>query len=350
MFLRIFKYYFSAPILFLLEGIKIRGLLFLLNTVLGEFRTYSLLSRLGGWHLKIVPMDEQNPFRKKCVCLIFDGRIHQAGLADCIRGMVAVYNICKGKKIDFKIIYNYPFRLQDFLVPNEYNWQLLDDQKIYCKNDAIDVVCMSKEYLFGKVNTVLQNKYIHSKLFDSKASLIRLYSNVHYMGDNYSRDFLHLFKPSALLKNEIELQQSQIGGKYVSASFRFANLLGDIKDTFGFELDGLQKRDLIDLCKKAILDIYNDSNVEKVLVTSDSNSFIRELSEMDFVYVIPGKPGHLGYNGDYEVVLKTFLDMYMIAQAEKVYMVRTEQMYKSGFAKNASLIYNKPFEEYFIEE
>lgn len=350
MLLRIIKYYFSASVLYLLEGIKIRILLSFLNALLGKYRTYCLLSHLGAWHLKAVPMGNHNISCKKCVCIMFDGRIHQAGLADNLRGMVAIYNICKEKDVDFKIFYNYPFELLDFLIPNEYNWQLLDNQKIYSKNEAVDVVCMSKGYLFGKINAMLQERYIFHKLFDSKATLIRLYSNIQYMGNNYSRDFLHLFKPSALLQNEIEKQQLLIGGKYVSASFRFANLLGDIQDTYGIELKKSQKVELIESCKKAIVKIFNNNNVDKVLVTSDSNSFISELSEMDFVYVIPGKPGHLGYNGDYEVVLKTFLDMYMIALAEKVYMVRTEQMYKSGFAKNASFIYNKPFEEYFIEE
>jgi hypothetical protein len=35
----------------------------------------------------------------------------------------------------------------------------------------------------------------------------------------------------------------------------------------------------------------------------------------------------------------------MIANAEKIYLLRTEQMYDSGYPFAASKIYNKPFEK-----
>ena len=54
---------------------------------------------------------------------------------------------------------------------------------------------------------------------------------------------------------------------------------------------------------------------------------------------------HIDYNenNSFEIHLKTFLDFFLIANATKIYLLRNGKMYKSGFPKSASMIYNIPF-------
>jgi len=59
---------------------------------------------------------------------------------------------------------------------------------------------------------------------------------------------------------------------------------------------------------------------------------------------IPGKVGHIDYDNDDDVNMKTFLDFLLIADAEAVYLCKSGKMYKSAFAQTAAMVHNKPFE------
>ena len=46
-----------------------------------------------------------------------------------------------------------------------------------------------------------------------------------------------------------------------------------------------------------------------------------------------------------EVYMKSFVDLFVLSKAEKIYLLQTGDMYHSGFAKQASMIENVPYEE-----
>ena len=54
---------------------------------------------------------------------------------------------------------------------------------------------------------------------------------------------------------------------------------------------------------------------KSILVTSDSHVFIDAVSTLNYVYIIPGKIGHIGWSGGNEIYEKTFLDFYMISES-----------------------------------
>ena len=60
--------------------------------------------------------------------------------------------------------------------------------------------------------------------------------------------------------------------------------------------------------------------------------------------MIPGPVGHFDHSGGDEMVKKTFLDFFLISNAEKIYLVRIDKIYNSGFARHAALLGDKPFE------
>ena len=82
----------------------------------------------------------------------------------------------------------------------------------------------------------------------------------------------------------------------------------------------------------------------KMLVTADSRKFLEAVKGLPFVYVIKGKVGHINYEASDEVNMKTFLDFFMIANAQKVYLAKSDKMYNSDFSRRAAMIYNKKFE------
>lgn len=86
------------------------------------------------------------------------------------------------------------------------------------------------------------------------------------------------------------------------------------------------------------------------MVTSDSATFLECAKKKDFVYVISGKVVHMEYTTDASetVYLKSFVDLFMLSYAEKVYLVVGPDMYHSGFAQRGAMISGVPYEEIYI--
>jgi hypothetical protein len=124
-------------------------------------------------------------------------------------------------------------------------------------------------------------------------------------------------------------------------------LLGDFKETSERRLilPDDEKEILIGKCINHLKDIYRENDCGKVLVTSDSVSFLKEAARLPFVYVIPGGVRHIddGENADKDTDLKVFLDYFVLSRSKKVYLVVEDKMYNSGFSYRAALLNNVPF-------
>src|SRR3546814_458824 len=53
---------------------------------------------------------------------VIDKRRKTKGLTDRFKGIVSMFALAKANDVPFRIIYNHPIELTDFLVPNTYNW------------------------------------------------------------------------------------------------------------------------------------------------------------------------------------------------------------------------------------
>ena len=99
--------------------------------------------------------------------------------------------------------------------------------------------------------------------------------------------------------------------------------------------------------KQKIIHIHETRHPnEKFLITSDSRKFLDIIDKIEWVYTIPGTLVHMSYTPvhDFETHLKSFVDLLMLADAEKLYLLVTDDMFHSGFAESASLINNRPYE------
>ena len=303
---------------------------------------------------EIIPLNEystiatikQSP-NKRAVC-IFDGKTKNGGLADRLRGIVSVYQICKEQNLEFKIIFTSPFNLFEFLKPNIIDWRITGQELNY--NTIITDQCYINT-LSGSEYEAKKQKQWFRREFRKKYKEFHVRTNAifSYNGD-YSTMFNELFKPSLKLQASIEKQKEILGTNYISTSFRFMNLLDDFNETVDLrnKLTKEEQNELITKNIKQLQLLHNKYPEKRILVNSDSTTFIQTAAKLDYVYVIPGNITHIdGKNSsnEYETYEKTLLDFFMIANAERIYLLRTGQMYDSGYPFAASKIYNKSFEK-----
>jgi len=83
-----------------------------------------------------------------------------------------------------------------------------------------------------------------------------------------------------------------------------------------------------------------------LLICSDSVNFLKIVSKIPGVFIIPGELTHMQYTklNDFGLNLKSFLDFFMISESESVRSVGTNIMYQSDFPALAASIKNVHFE------
>ena len=272
---------------------------------------------------------------------MFDGKYMHGGLTDRLRGMCSVYDFCKENSIPFYIYFTVPFNLNDYLVPNKYDWTI-NTEDIDPQNATIEII---NDW---EIPTALHKYYLMKLRYQSKKKQILLFSNTNFRDYKFRNNFNELFKPSTLLQNEIDKIIYSIKEKYITISLRFTTLLGDFEDCINKPLSKGEQENLINSCLKSIEEIYRISKYKKVVVTSDSITFLKRASKIPYVYIIDGEIGHIDYNNNNNN-LKTFLDYFVISKAEEAFLILGRGMYKSGFSKHAALLGDIKFTEYYIK-
>lgn len=258
------------------------------------------------------------------------------GLADRIKGMMELYDWCQRHNRNFRIYFTDPFLFQNYLVPNSYQWIIDEDQISYNRHEAKPIYLLSSILMSDNIRFTRSAQFFNlcMNIFNLHANK-QLHFSIHYGLESYDwgQRYHELFKPAPMLQEQIDFHKQAIGGKYISVSFRFTTLLGDLVDCVNTELSDPEKRELIDRCKDEILKIESENpDVEHVLVASDSITFVNEAKLLPKVYVIPGEICHLVYDKtNDDSTMKTFLDLYMIMGAEKSYLVKFGDMYDSKF-------------------
>ena len=284
-----------------------------------------------------------------CMC---DGRFRSGGLGDRIHGILSLYVFCKDKSIPFKVNFCEPFRLKEYLEPNEVDWDIEPEELCYDLHGTKPILMACSFKANGgtqQQEADYMYRYLENVIKKNSRKEYHIYTNMHYAcrPDMYSVLFHKLFKPSKPLVDAINWNKKQIGCKYISVTLRFQNLLGDFAEGKYPTLPSNKQNMLIAKVKVKIEELHARKHPEtKVLVTSDSRRFLDEIDQEDWTYTIPGKLVHMSYTPihDFETHLKSFVDLFMLADAEKLYLLVTDDMFHSGFAESAALIKNRPYE------
>ena len=277
---------------------------------------------------------------------IIDGTIPGGGLADRLRGIISTYAVTKQCGKDYRLLFTDPFILSNYFVPNEYDWRINDNEICKSIKDCSIIVLDTtddSDYHYRK-----QGRYLKHYIKKGKKQT-HVFTNAGYAYTlQYAKLFNELFKPSERLQKEIDIQKDILGDNYISVSARFLDLLGDFNETHGHgkALSKEKANELLNDALKTIEEIHNSKPGNKILVNSDSITFLNLIKELQYTYIIPGVITHIDAKqdtDDYEYYKKTFLDFMMIANASEIYLIKGKGMHMSGYPYAASLVYGRPF-------
>lgn len=266
---------------------------------------------------------------------------YACGFADRLRGMITTYAYAKATGLPFRIDHRLPFQLEEFLLPNQVDWRTNPNELSYNLLHANPIVML--DFTKGERLVKLSKKRQHH--FYSNINAIALINNHYGTNFTYSQLYTELFRPSNLLKEAMAPYEKFIQEGYISISFRFLQLMGDLVDVCGKTLPENEQQKLTAKCIRFVEDMHaKNSNINHILVTTDSMKFLDAVNQLPYVFVIPGRIGQIAFKSDNEINLKMFLDFFMISKAKKAYMAYTGDMYKSHFAQSAAETTDIPFE------
>lgn len=278
----------------------------------------------------------------KGIVFCVDGRVKHGGLADRFFGCLCVYALCKIEKCDFKLHYISPFRLEDYLQPNLYDWTIREGDLVYDSRISFPIVRLG------------DNRYYRNSPFYKKNKQIHFYSNFKSLdfinekyGTNFSFDELYneLFRPSFIFQKDLLNIRALLPSRYISICFRFQNFFGDFFEAENPSASIIDQESMILKCHTNI-ELIIEKYKLPVLCTSDSQLFLNSLSAKRDVYTIPGKVVHMDYSTgqDFEIYEKSFIDFYMLGQGQRVIQFKGEHLWKSGFSRLAAYVQGTEYE------
>lgn len=256
-----------------------------------------------------------------------------------MKAIVDCYNIAKMNGYDFRIVFKIPFKLEDYLVPNEVEW-VADYSNLH--------------YSLGGTKFFNEMNFIDENAWKGRTRLARNkeYHCYSYVGNRqpkifpesgyeWSKLYAELFRPSKHLQNAIDACGFE-ERSYVAVHLRFVNALENFEEVSCWD-NALhteeEKVALIERCKQGLLRIKAENDGSRVLVFSDSKRFLDSLEDIPVDVLSHDNVGHVSFEGNDDATLKTFLDLYMIARAKKVYRIDAPELYAwSGFAVTGAMI------------
>lgn len=267
---------------------------------------------------------------------------YSGGMADRFKGAVTAYAYCKQRGIDFRIRYIYPFELSDYILPASYDWRLKEGEYVQCIPDA-RLMYARAEHGRRLLRLKPSSRQIHFYGNYNNLDLLNRTAGTDY---KWGELFNDLFRPGPELEKLIAAKKSEIGSEYISAVFRFQNLLGDFKE-YGFRsIEEHNRRDeLISLCIAGLEDLHAKYPDVPVLVTSDSSTFIQKVSSLPYVFTVGGKRVHVGSSSGEAVdtYMGSFVDFFMLAGSRMIFSLGSSEMYPTQFPMYAAKLNDVPF-------
>lgn len=361
------KNFWILPIFYTLKNVKVGNFVRLFIKELKEiiFHVYGIFfanTKIYQWHCGM-KCEKRNLYRFKSihynspekqknnyVINVFtenQGQGWSGGLCDRLRGITGTYFVCKEKNLPFRLFYRVPFMLEEFLVPNQYDWHIEESE--VCFGQDTNIVSMHS-FRNGEFFSEREKKFLLKKIKPS-VKQTHVYTNTQFIyHENLQKYFWELFKPSERLQTHIDRENQKIEHPYISITCRFLTLIGDFNDPCN--IGRLTEKEIDEYflkLKNKIIEIYQEEKKKtqgelKVLVTSDSITFLQFISKLSFVHIIQGSLSHVdAAQGEchYENYEKSFLDLFMISRAQKVILLVTGKMFQSGFPQFAARIGGK---------
>lgn len=260
------------------------------------------------------------------------------GITDRFKAISGIYEVAKRNGLAFRIHQNEPFKLKDYLVPNQYDW------------DAFYPTLKASHIFLAGDEDDLHRRVLERIIRHNKTAILYIHGNSSFGVPYLRNNFRELFIPVEKLHNLIESTSIALG-QFISVTFRFVNLLGDsTEDVDGFSpLPKERQEFLMDRCIQKLLLIRSQHHYQ-LLITTDSSKFLRRVDALNIpdIYHLNGEDTHhhIGYStvvSELEM-FKSFAEFYLIGLAEHAYQIKIGPMYASNFPKHAARIGEVPYD------
>ena len=292
-------------------------------------------------------------FHREVVVMV-DGKMFHGGLTDRFRNILSVYDYCKSHTLPFKLYYIHPCDLKKILAPASYDWRIGTKELSHHFADTKEIVLYVKpiESYPTEEDFITDNNLSHTVLLDQatqhyKHTQFHVYGNSMMAEGRYKSLFEELFTPTAYLQSRINQCLHDMPEEYEAVTLRFQQLLGDFEEGNFKVLSSLEREGLINCCINKIMQLRQEGafSTKKLLVTSDSVTFIHQVSKVPGIYTIPGEMKHMDFTNDKDIAMnaKSFLDLHLLSRAKRITLLQTGSMYKSGFPRFAAELGGKPF-------
>jgi hypothetical protein len=261
---------------------------------------------------------------------IIDPEIGHPGLCDRYKAIIGCYYISKMNGFDFKIIFETPFRLDDYLDFNEHDWRAGKEDLSYSLRNA-RVIPYNGGAKIPRLNKSVKQYHVYSYIGYDILYTNRIPDHKILWGTLYNS----LFKPKDFIIQKIN-ESGFEKNKYIAVHLRFVNALEHFEGDQFNTVSEMKKEELIQRCFTGIRSIIAANENMPVIVFSDSDTFLKRIKELP-VHVLDGKIGHISFHKEKEVVVKTFLDFYMIGRAQKVFVIHAPEIYPTVYSYYAAL-------------
>lgn len=201
------------------------------------------------------------------VVIFCDRRRKTMGLTDRFKGIVSMYAYSLAKNIPFRCVFNHPFELSQFMVPNLYDW-MPGKNELATRTADVKVLILHGEN-GNRLLAARTAKQLHTY---ANRDYLPLINSTYGTTFEWGALFNKLFKPSELLASSMERHLDRIGSEYIGCVFRFQSLLGDFYEGDFPTLSEEERVSLILKCKNFLKTFVSKWKI-RALVTSDSRFF-----------------------------------------------------------------------------
>jgi len=282
---------------------------------------------------------------KGCVYLVIDDSNRNQGITDRLKTAVGLCYLSRRSGVDFKFVHRAGFDFRDYLKPNKIDWsaefsELPRTFEPFCYLPPYDAL---PEFEPGKA--YLCKDFIGRNVIES--------SNVPDWERVWRELFWEMFTPTDRVLDA--LARNETPERYAVVNARFVNSLGVFEDVplynepFPPETQARIIEATLAKVEECAEDFAKESDAP-IVVYSDSVRFLNAAAERGFLVCNPEGIGHImNYGVDEIVYLKTFVNLFWCARAEKIYSilhvdgVPEKSLYKTQFPRYAAIIGDKPF-------
>lgn len=296
-----------------------------------------------GYYYKLYHYRSDKKITGNVIYFIIDPNISHPGLVDRFKAMVGTYYIALQNGFEYKVIFTHPFNLNHYLdSTDKVNWVASTKDLSYSlKNSRIIPYNGGGE--IPKLNKHVKQYHVYSYIGYDILETNKIENYKILWGELFKK----LFKPTPLLQNAlnaIPLKENE----FIAVHLRFVNALESTEANQFNILSDKEKERLVRKCLDGIRNIISEYPDKKIAVFSDSNSFLNRAKNELPVIVLDGHVGHISFNSNEDVILKTFTDFYTISKAEKTIRILNKDMYVTAFSYYASLVGGKDFYDYKV--